>query len=334
MKNKNKVNIVIPSITISTELIKCLREINSQNYKKFFVTIVLDKMGGKKVPKVNYKINILIVGKKNMSYKRNFAVKKFRTNYIAFIDSDTYPHKNWLKIAIKLLATKKYDVVGGPNIPFPKQGNIEKICHYAKRSFFVTGYLNFRKYKAKSRYCDWLESCNFLMFRNNYLKYKGMNASIYLGEDKEFFERINKQNQNFKTFYTPKLYIYHKERSIKKFLTQRMAFGTDFLNIIDFNKGLKGLLPALPIVIFIVHLFFLIYFFKLTIKFILLSVILIQLFIYLNIRKYIKLIKTKILTIIIINFANIFFALGGIIKILGLKKLVDRRLYLKSRDNK
>ena len=47
--------------------------------------------------------------------------------------------------------SKKGDVVGGPGIPFPKQTFLEKICYYSKRSYFVTGYLNFRKYKAKQK---------------------------------------------------------------------------------------------------------------------------------------------------------------------------------------
>ena len=80
-----------------------------------------------------------------MSKKRNIAAKKFKSKYIAFIDSDAYPNKNWLKLGTKYLKQKKGDVVGGPSLPFPKQNYLEKICYFSKRSHFVTGYLNFRK---------------------------------------------------------------------------------------------------------------------------------------------------------------------------------------------
>ena len=63
-----------------------------------------------------------------------------------------------------------------------------------KRSFFVTGYLNFRKYKSSDRYCDWVESCNMLMHRELFIKNKGMNKNIYLGEDKELIERMKKND--------------------------------------------------------------------------------------------------------------------------------------------
>ena len=54
---KNKVNIIIPSIIISEELIICLKGINKINYKNFFVTIVLDYDNKKTIPKFKFKIN-------------------------------------------------------------------------------------------------------------------------------------------------------------------------------------------------------------------------------------------------------------------------------------
>ena len=46
-----------------------------------------------------------------------------------------------------ILKQKKGDVVGGPSLPFSNQNYSEKICYLSKRSLFVTGYLNFRKYR-------------------------------------------------------------------------------------------------------------------------------------------------------------------------------------------
>ena len=80
----NKVNIIIPSIQLSQELIFCLKKIEKQKFRNFFVTIVLDKKNYKLKPKFNFKLNILIVGKKSMSYKRNFAAKKFQSKYLAY----------------------------------------------------------------------------------------------------------------------------------------------------------------------------------------------------------------------------------------------------------
>ena len=92
------------------------REINKINYSNFFVTIVLDRNSRNKLPKFKYKVKKLVVGKINMSKKRNIAAKKFKSKYIAFIDSDAYPNKNWLRFAVKYLKQKKGEVVGGPGL--------------------------------------------------------------------------------------------------------------------------------------------------------------------------------------------------------------------------
>tara|TARA_B100000780_G_C21112767_1_gene449856 strand:+ start:71 stop:1075 length:1005 start_codon:yes stop_codon:yes gene_type:complete len=332
----SKINIIIPSIQLSTELIYCLIKLNDQTYKNFFVTIVLDFDNKIKLPKLKYKLNTIVSGKKNMSYKRNLGIKKFSSILIAFLDSDAYPNKNWLKIANNYLLKNKNTITGGPSVPFPKQSYQEMLCHYAKRSFYVTGYLNFRKYKAKSRYCDWLESCNMFMSRDLYLKHKGMNVKKYLGEDKELIARMKKKDNSIKVFFNPKLFIYHKERNIKKFLLQRMVFGSDLFNIIKFGNKIKSFQPILPLLVFLSFVLIVFINIELSIKFSLILIFLlsIQLMIYADVKKYLKGFKKILLTIGLINLANSAYAIGSILAIMMLENLIDRKFYLKSRQNK
>jgi|TARA_B100001964_G_C14235074_1_gene602017 GT2 family glycosyltransferase len=330
-----KVNIIIPAIKLDNELLKCLKEINKIKCANFFVTIVLDYDKKNELPKFKFKINKLIVGKINMSQKRNIAAIKFKSEYIAFIDSDAYPHKNWLKLGIKYLKQKKGDVVGGPGLPFSDQNYSEKICYLSKRSLFVTGYLNFRKYKAESRLCDWLESCNLIMRKKFFLKYGGMDSKRYTGEDKEFFERARKKNLKIKVFYSPDLYIYHREKRFLGFLLQRFCFGMDFLNLIKHNIGIKGYQPILPAFIFLLFLTILISNMVISTKVIIFSILLllINFMIFLETKKYIKSFKDLFLTMLTINLANISFALGSILGFFGLQKLLANKVYIYSRWN-
>ena len=333
---KKRVNIIIPAITINLELLKCLKEINKIRYSNFFVTIVLNHDSKIKIPRFKYKINKLIAGKINMSKKRNDAVKKFKSKYIAFIDSDAYPNPNWLKYGINYLIKKKADVVGGPGIPFPKQNYAEKISYLSKRSYFVTGYLNFRKYKAKQRYCDWLEACNLIMERKFFLKYGGMDNKRYTGEDSEFFQRMKKKFPDLKVFYSPDLFIHHKERRMFGFFLQRFVFGMDLLNLVNFNYGFAGLQPLLPILIFISFLILLASGIELVSKVIIVStlVLLINTAILFDITKYIKSFKTQIFVLFTINIANIAFALGSVITFTGLRRFIVNKIYLYSRNKK
>jgi|TARA_B100000929_G_scaffold283908_1_gene265511 cellulose synthase/poly-beta-1,6-N-acetylglucosamine synthase-like glycosyltransferase len=331
-----KVNIIIPSITISEELIRCLKGINSLNYKNFIVTMVIDYDNKKKLPKFNFKLKKLIVGKIFMSKKRNLAAKKFKTEFIAFIDSDCYPCKNWLKNAIKYLSDKRIHVVGGPNIPFKKQSYSEKITSYCKRSFFISGHLNYRKYKSPKRYCeDYLESCNLIMRRNVFLNNNGMNENIYIGEDREFFENLKEKVKNFKAFFSPDIFVYHKQRKILKFLLQRLSYGTVLVESVTFRNGLKGFIPGIPIASFFAFLILI----SSSLSFVVKTYIFITLFLFVNllifyeISKSIKNFKDKAYTLLIINLANVMHVFGGVMTLLGLKKIFDRKTFVLSRSN-
>ena len=63
-------------------------------------------------------------------------------------------------------------------------------------------------------------------------------------------------------------------------------------------------------------------------------VTLIQLIIFIDVRKYLKGLKKTILTMMLINFANLAFTMGNIIALLGVKNFMNKKAYLKSRHNK
>jgi len=332
----NSVNVIIPSITVSNELIKCLRGLNKINYKNFFVTIVIDYENKRKIPKFKFKLNKLIVGKIFMSKKRNLASKKFKSEYIAFIDSDCYPSKNWLKKSVELLKIKPIHVVGGPNISFQKQTYSEDITSNCKKSIFISGHLAYRKFKSPERYCDdYLESCNLIMKKKFFLGCGGMNEKVYISEDKILFEDLRKKYRKFKAFYSPEIFVYHKQRTILKFLLQRLSYGTALLSSVSLKIGFKGLVPAFPIIGFFLLLFFLSTNLSFNIKFFFVTflILLINFFIYFEIKKSVFKINDKLHTLLIINLCNVMHIMGSLITILGLRKLCERKIYVLSRSN-
>ena len=72
----------------------------------------------------------------------------------------------------------------------------------------------------------------------------------------------------------------------------------------------------------------------LKIEILLISIIIINSIILINIKSYIKSLKDLMLTVIAIDFANIFFALGGIVTFLGLKNTLVNKIYTYSRQRK
>ena len=108
----------------------------------------------------------------------------------------------------------------------------------------------------------------------------------------------------------------------------------DFLNLVKFNSGIKGYQPFFPILIILSFFTILLSNIDLTIKFysLLPIIILINLAIIIDIFRYVNSLKSVFLTLITINIANISFALGGFITLIGLRKFIDSKIYIYSRN--
>ena len=162
-----------------------------------------------------------------------------------------------------------------------------------------------------------------------------MNENIYIGEDREFFENLKEKVKNFKAFFSPDIFVYHKQRKILKFLLQRLSYGTVLVESVTFRNGLKGFIPGIPIASFFAFLILI----SSSLSFVVKTYIFITLFLFVNllifyeISKSIKNFKDKAYTLLIINLANVMHVFGGVMTLLGLKKIFDRKTFVLSRSN-
>ena len=173
------------------------------------------------------------------------------------------------------------------------------------------------------------------MKRKTFLDCGGMNEKVYISEDKILFEDLRKKYANFKAFYSPEIFVYHKQRKILKFLLQRLSYGTALLSSVSLKIGLKGLIPAFPIIGFFLLLIFLSSNLSLNIKslFITFLILFINFVIYFEMKKSVSKIKDKLCTLAVINLCNIMHIIGSLITIIGLRRLCERRIYVLSRLN-
>tara|TARA_B100001123_G_C15142527_1_gene960117 strand:+ start:189 stop:1181 length:993 start_codon:yes stop_codon:yes gene_type:complete len=321
-----KFNIIIPSITTDVRLLRCLDGIQKLKYKNFFVTIVLDnKKNTSKLKKFKFKINILVTKNINMSQKRNFAAKKYNSDFLAFIDSDASPCKGWLNYAVKEIKSKGVKVVGGPNLPFKNQSFWEKITYYCKRSFFVTAHYNFINFKSKSRYCKFLHSSNFIISKKLYSSVKGMDENLYIGEDHDLFYRLNEKFKKLKIYFSKDIFVFHEDREFKFFLMQRFCYGLNVLT--SNNTATKRFLAFIPFFLICTIFFFLFNSLKISLTIFFLFFILLSIFIFLEISVYIKQFATRLLTIICIYLSNFFYGMGTFMYFFGLRKSIEKVIY-------
>jgi cellulose synthase/poly-beta-1,6-N-acetylglucosamine synthase-like glycosyltransferase len=318
--------IIIPAIRINEDVQKCVNECLAQKKIKTSIYLITNKKVNQKL-KIK-KVKYLYFGDVNMSTKRNIAVKKCKDNYIAFIDSDAYPAKNWVFNGIQLLKkNKKISIITGPDLPFPDQKGWSFYIGLAHKSFLLSGEKVFRKNLKKEMICNQASSCNMILRKKDFLKVGGMDENIYIGEDKDLCDKINVNN---KILYSPKVLIYHKVRDFVPFILQRFYYGTILLDLIKKNKilNLNNFQYFGPLIILLFYLFL-----PLSIIFNYFEFVFLMGFMLLNSIVIFESLKItykinqfwKIFFIIKLNILS--FGLGSLLNILGLKKV--NKIYTK-----
>lgn len=216
------VSIIIPSVTFEPFTQQCV-SVCATLYPECEIILVLDDT----TPVVTTFSNLTVLYGQTgvISKKRNTGVRAAGTEFIAFIDSDAYPHAKWLSSALETLKTdKSAGMVGGPNISPVPQHHSRNLVGMATKSWLVAGKWNFYKSEnSAARYCDNLPSCNLVLRKSLYTELNGMNEELEVGEDTDFCARMI--DAGYKVFFNPQSIVYHYDRQIGPYLRQRMVRG-------------------------------------------------------------------------------------------------------------
>jgi glycosyltransferase involved in cell wall biosynthesis len=118
MKDNHRIDIILPVYNSKYFILDTLRSINNQTYKNWKLLIVDDNSNDGTseliINFINNNINkkkfIFLKNKKNIgqAFSRNLALKKCKSQYVTFIDSDDIWEKNKLKKQIKFMLDNKY----------------------------------------------------------------------------------------------------------------------------------------------------------------------------------------------------------------------------------
>ena len=115
MKSDPKVAIILPNYNSDLFLKTTINSVINQSYKNWHL-IIVDDCSNQKTKSIlktflnNKKIKIFwLKTNRGAAYCRNYALKKIKSNYVAFIDSDDIWKRNKLKLQINFMKKKKYD---------------------------------------------------------------------------------------------------------------------------------------------------------------------------------------------------------------------------------
>ena len=232
MKNKKDfVSIIVPCRDIDKYTKECIRHCNKLNYGNYEILLLPDKKNGKlqgiKTEKPR-ELRIIATGSIKPGEKRNMAMKKARGEIYAFIDSDAYPEKNWLKNAVRYFSNIRIGIVGGPNLT-PKADNFrQKISGMLLANWLCAGPRASIRYRAaKKQFTPELPTCNLLVrkdaVKNFNLKFK---PELLTEEDSKFCFEMAKNGK--KVLYVPDAVVYHHRReAFLPHLRQIWIYGRD-----------------------------------------------------------------------------------------------------------
>lgn len=159
-----------------------------------------------------------------------------------------------------------------------------------------------------------------------------MDENLYIGEDHDFFYRLNKKIINLKILFDKNVFVYHEDRELKFFLMQRFCYG---LNIFTSNNtGIKRFFATLPFLTIIFFTTILTIDTKLFIQTSIISFFFLSFLIFLEINSYVKKIKDKVIVIFSIIISNLFYGFGTIFYLFGIRKLIEKKIYRSIKSSK
>ncbi len=196
MNSKNNlepfIDIIVPNYNKGPFISKCINSIIDQSYKNWFLYIIDDASNDDSIKFLkNYKslanINLIFLKKnKGPHFCRNLGIRKSKSDYISFLDSDDYWQSSKLEEQIKFMMKNNYDFTYSDYISFVENSNSKPIPTNIRDNFDYNNFvlnssinsstmiikrniINVTKFK-KTEHEDYLFKCEIL--KKNVIAYK------------------------------------------------------------------------------------------------------------------------------------------------------------------
>jgi cellulose synthase/poly-beta-1,6-N-acetylglucosamine synthase-like glycosyltransferase len=229
-------SIIIPVRTETEYLMETLTKLKKQSLKSFEILVITDKISGAVSPAI----------------KRNLGAKKAKGQYLAFLDDDSYPSKDWLKNASKLFKSD-ISAICGPCLTPENDNQYQKASGLVWSSFLGSGGAGAYRNSIKSRrYVDDFPSVNLIVKKFDFDKINGFDTHHWPGEDTILCSNLV-YKLNKKILYHPKIIVYHHRRNVViphlQQITRYALHRGNFARIYPKTSFLPGyLMPSISVI--------------------------------------------------------------------------------------
>lgn len=212
------ISIIIPCKDIDPQTSECIQKCKELDYDNFEIIVLPDHEHS-----ILPNVKIVATGEVSPGKKRNLGEKNSTGEFLAFIDSDAYPQKEWLKNAMRYFNDSDIAAVGGPGITPDEDSILQKAGGYVLSSFMMGGLSN-RFRLGKSILSKDIHSCNFIARRSIIEKIGGWNEKYWPGEDTLICLNIEKAGK--KMLESADVVVYHHRRPLfTRHIKQVSRFG-------------------------------------------------------------------------------------------------------------
>ncbi len=212
------VSIIIPCKGIDEYTKECISCCGRLEYDNFEIILLPDSCD-----QSMENVRIIPTGEVSPGVKRNIGVIACKGEFCAFIDSDAYPRKDWLKNAIEYFENSEVGAVGGPGLT-PESDDLMQKAGGLVLSSFMVGNLSSRYKRKRSFESDDIHSCNFITKKSLLEATEGWNEKYWPGEDTLMCLAIKALGK--KLIESSDVVVYHHRRPLfRQHLKQVSRFG-------------------------------------------------------------------------------------------------------------
>jgi len=256
MSKTPKFSIIICLYRISDRFYDDLAQYKSLTYKDFEIILATEKnaqLDNEKLNKLGLPIRIVKSSEKKISLgkKRDLGFKNAKGEFIAYIDDDAYPEKDWLTNSLYTLhKDSKIGALGGPNITPPDDSFWAKIGGHIYESYLTSAGAQYRFVPKKKGEVREIQGVNMFIPRKILEELGGFNFDLNSGDDDKICMDLRKKG--YKIMYDPQVLVYHHRREFPlSHLKQVKGMGTHrgfFLKIFPETFGPIYFFPLIMVV--------------------------------------------------------------------------------------
>jgi cellulose synthase/poly-beta-1,6-N-acetylglucosamine synthase-like glycosyltransferase len=173
------------------------------------------------------KLDIIVARGKQPSVQRNAGMREARGDVIYFLDDDSVPQPDNLRLAVGHFRDEKVKMVGGPNLCPADAPALEKIFAVVLASALAFGPSRAR-YASVGEVRDTSEKelilCNMMARRDALLESGGFDEKLYPNEENALMDELQKRGGRL--VYDPRLIVHRRPRhSIAAFARMLRTYG-------------------------------------------------------------------------------------------------------------